>query len=79
MAKIKHLQIGDVFFTIEGFKVCCQKVRAIALQPDNSIIYNWKHREDEIFLNLSDVEKALNKYMNDTLEKALNDATKGGE
>ena len=69
---MKHLQIGDIFFTIDCYKVLCHKVRAIALQPDGSIIYNWKHREDEIFLNLNDVETALNSnFENSALQNVL--------
>lgn len=34
----KHLQIGDVFYAIDGVKVYCEKVRAIALEPDDTII-----------------------------------------
>lgn len=75
---MKHLQIGDVFYVIDDFKVHCQKVRSIALEPDNTIIYNWKYREERIYKNLNDVINALQEQ-HDALINRLKDDMKGNE
>lgn len=74
----KHLQIGDVFYAIDGVKVYCEKVRAIALEPDDAIVYNWKYRADGIYTNLNDVINALQKQQDELIEK-LKKEMKGGE
>ena len=74
----KHLQIGDVFYTIDGLKVYCFKVRAIALQPDDEILYNWKYRASDVYTNLNDVVDALQKQSDAMIEKIKSDL-KGGE
>lgn len=74
----KHLQIGDEFYILEGIAVHTRKVYAIALEPDNTIIYNWKYRADRIYLNLNDVINALQEQ-HDALIDRLKDDLKGGE
>ena len=74
----KHLQIGDEFYILEGIAVHTRKVYSIALEPDNTIIYNWKYREDRIYLNLNDVINALQEQ-HDALINRLKDDLKGGE
>lgn len=74
----KHLQIGDVFYVIGDFKVNCEKVRAIALEPDDTIIYNWKYRANIVYTNLNDVINALQEQSDALIEK-LKDELKGGE
>lgn len=74
----KHLQIGDVFYVIDGLKVYCEKVRAIALQPDDEIVYNWKYLASSVYTNLQDVIDALQKQSDAIIEKIKNDM-KGGE
>lgn len=78
MAKIKHLQIGDEFYVIDGLKVYTKKVYAIALEPDNTIIYNWKYRTDRIYTNLDDIIIALQEQSDAMIEKLKKDL-KGGE
>ena len=74
----KHLQIGDVFYAIDGVMVYCEKVRAIALEPDDTIIYNWKYRENRIYKSLNEVINALQEQ-HDALINRLKDDLKGGE
>lgn len=74
----KHLQIGDVFYAIDGVKVYCEKVRAIALEPDDAIVYNWKYRADRIYTNLNAVINTLQEQ-HDALINRLKDDLKGGE
>lgn len=74
----KHLQIGDEFYVIDGLKVHCKNVCAIALEPDNAIIYNWKYRAERIYTNLNDVINALQEE-SDALIDRLKKDLKGGE
>lgn len=82
---MKHLQIGDVFYAIDGLKVYCEKVRAIALQPDDEIVYNWKYRESSVYTNLNDVVDALQKQsdalqkQSDAMIEKIKSDLKGGE
>ena len=69
----KHLQIGDEFYVIDGLKVYTKKVLAIALEPDNTIIYNWKYRADRIYVNLDDVIIALQEQSDAMIEKLKKD------
>lgn len=75
---MKHLQIGDVFYVIDDFKVHCQKVRAIAVEPDDVIIYNWKYRQERVYTNLKDVIDVLQEQSDAMIEK-IKDELKGGE
>ena len=75
---MKHLQIGDEFYVIDGLKVYCKNVYAIALEPDNTIIYNWKYRAERIYANLDDVIIALQEQSDAMIEKLKKDL-KGGE
>lgn len=74
----KHLQIGDVFYIIDGVVVFVKKVRAIALEPDDTIVYNWKYRTERIYTNLNDVINALQEQ-HDALINRLKNDLKGGE
>ena len=74
----KHLQIGDEFYVINALEVHTKKVFAIALEPDNTIIYNWKYREDRIYTNLDDVIISLQEQSTAMIEKLKKDL-KGGE
>ena len=74
----KHLQIGDIFYVIDDFKVHCQKVRAIAVEPDDVIIYNWKYRQERVYTNLKDVIDVLQEQSDAMIEK-IKDELKGGE
>ena len=78
MEKIKHLQIGDVFYVIDGLKVHREKVHAIALEPNGAIVYNWKYSRKSIYTNLNDVVDALQKQSDAMIEKIKSDL-KGGE
>lgn len=68
--RIKHLQIGDTFYNVVGLCITKHQVEAIAIQPDNSIVYNWKYRSDSIHTNITDASNEIQSNM-DAMIKAL--------
>jgi len=75
---MKHLQIGDVFYVISGLAITEYKVKAITLQPDGEIVYNWIHRQSNVYTTKEDVINALDKKF-DAMMNKINNELKGGE
>lgn len=76
---MKHLQIGDVYWTISGMVIYSAKVNAIAIQPDGEIIYNWMHRQSNVYASEKDAIDALEKQAYALIDKLKNDLKKGKE
>ncbi len=79
-AKIKkavHLQIGDIFYVNQGLSVYAYEVKAIAVQPDDSIVYNWKYRNDYVYTSFNEAVDALKKESDAFIDKVRKDFERG--
>ena len=76
--KPKHLQIGDTFYVVKGLAIWQITIKAIALQPDGEIVYNWCYRQSDIKLLYEDAIRQINADCQSIMNK-LNNDLKGGE